>query len=76
MRRLVLQMVKKSVNVLESTAFLTLYAMQKLIDSLSGFLALCVWCLKKLVIFCRRWTWISLVQVDGGLDFWGLNRFP
>ena len=65
-------MVKKSVNVLESTAFLTLHAIQKLIDSL--FLALCVWCLKKLVILCR-WTWISLVRVDGGLDFWGLNRF-
>ena len=66
-------MLKKSVNVLESTAFLTLYAIQKLIDSL--FLALCVWCLKKLIIFWR-WTWISLVQVDGGMDFWGLNRFP
>jgi hypothetical protein len=35
MRRRVLQMVKKSVNVLESAAFLTLYDIQKLIDSLS-----------------------------------------
>ncbi len=66
-------MVKKSVNVPESNAFLTLHAIQKLIDGL--FLALCVWCSKKLLILCR-WTWISLVRVDGGLDFWGLNRFP
>ena len=28
---------------------------KQLIDSL--FLALCIWCLKKLVILCR-WTWI------------------
>ncbi len=60
----------KLVNVLESTAFLTLYAIQKLIDSL--FLALCVWCFKKLVILWRR-AWISLVLLDGGLDFRGLD---
>jgi hypothetical protein len=59
------------VNVLESTAILTFYANQKLMDSL--FLALCIWCLKKLIILWRR-AWISFVQVDGGLDFRGLDR--
>jgi hypothetical protein len=64
-------MVKKSVKVLESTAFLTLYAIQKLVDSL--FLALCVWCFKTLVILWHR-ALISVVRLDGGLDFRGLDR--
>jgi hypothetical protein len=64
-------LVKKSVNGLESTAFLTLYAIQKLIDSL--FLALCVWYFKTLVIFWHR-AWIMLVRLDWGLDFRGLDR--
>ncbi len=67
------KLVKKSVNVLESTAFLTLYAIQKLFDSL--FLALCVWCFKTLVILWHR-AWICLVRLNGGLDFRGLDRVP
>ncbi len=49
---------KQSVNALETTALLILYAIQKLVNRL--FLALCVWYLKKILILRLR-DWISLV---------------
>ena len=57
--------VKKSVHVFETTAFLTLQSIQKLVDSL--FLALCVWYLKKLGIL-RAWIWILIILIQRRLS--------
>ena len=53
--------VKKYVHVFETTAFLTLQTIQKLVDSL--FLALCVWYLKKLLIL-RAWIRILFILLQ------------
>ena len=64
--------VKKSVHFFETTAFLTLQSIQKLVDSL--FLALCVWNLKKLVIL-RAWIWILFILIHRRLSR-RLNNVP